>query len=87
MPSKERDTIQNALNETFSAAVRLRFETEPNAISGIELTVGGQRLSWGIAEYLTQLEQKLGSLLETQALTPTPTPPVSLVKTPAASVA
>jgi len=73
MPSNERDTIQNALNETFSAAIRVRFETEPNAVSGIELTVGGQRLAWSIAEYLTQFEQKLGSLLDTPAPALAPT--------------
>ena len=68
MPAKERETIQNALNETFSAAIRIRFETAPNTISGIELTVSGQKLAWSIAEYLKELERKLGSLLDTQAL-------------------
>jgi len=68
MPAKERDTIQNALNETFSAEVRIRFETAPNTISGVELTVSGQKLAWSIAEYLTQLDQKLGSILDAQVI-------------------
>jgi F-type H+-transporting ATPase subunit b len=67
MPPRERDAIQNALNETFCAEIHVRFETAPAIISGIELTVSGQKLAWSIAEYLTQLEQKLGSLLDTQA--------------------
>jgi F-type H+-transporting ATPase subunit b len=74
MPPGEREAIQNALNETFSAEIRVRFETAPTIISGIELTVSGQKLAWSIAEYLTQLEQKLGSLLDTQALSRPQTP-------------
>jgi F-type H+-transporting ATPase subunit b len=62
MPAKDRTTIQNALNETFSAEIRIRFETAPGAICGIELTANGQKLAWSIAEYLAALEQKVGSL-------------------------
>jgi F-type H+-transporting ATPase subunit b len=62
MPAKGRATIQNALNETFSGEIRIRFETAPGAICGIELTANGQKLAWSIAEYLAALEQKVGSL-------------------------
>ena len=62
MPAKDRATIQNALNETFSAEVPVRFETSPGTICGIELTANGQKLGWSIAEYLAALEQKVGSL-------------------------
>jgi F-type H+-transporting ATPase subunit b len=62
MPAKDRVTIQNALNETFSADIRIRFETAPGPICGIELTANGQKLAWSIAEYLAALEQKVGSL-------------------------
>lgn len=75
MPPTERAAIQNALNETFSAEIRVRFETAPDAIDGIELTAGGQKLAWSIAEYLATLEQKLGSLLNaTAAPVPRPVP-------------
>ena|ERR1700734_2313627 len=62
MPAKDRAAIQNALNESFSAEIRIRFETAPGAICGIELTANGQKLAWSIAEYLAALEQKVGSL-------------------------
>jgi F-type H+-transporting ATPase subunit b len=62
MPAKDRASIQNALNETFSAEIRIRFETVPGTICGIELTANGQKLAWSIAEYLAALEQKVGSL-------------------------
>ena len=64
MPAEQRATIQNALNETFSAEIRVRFETAPDAICGIELTANGQKIGWSIAEYLTSLDQKVGALLD-----------------------
>jgi len=66
MPAGQRATIQNALNETFSADIRVRFEAVPDRICGIELTANGQKIGWSIAEYLTSLDQKVGALLDAQ---------------------
>jgi len=63
MPADQRATIQNALNETFSAEIRVRFEAAPDRICGIELTADGQKIGWSIAEYLTSLDRKVGALL------------------------
>ena len=63
LPAEQRAAIQKALNETFSAAVRLRFEAAPDLISGIELTTGGLRIGWNIAGYLTALEKTVGVLV------------------------
>jgi F-type H+-transporting ATPase subunit b len=63
MAVSERSAIQNALNETFSADIPIRFETAPGAVCGIELTVKGQRLAWDIAEYLAGMQQNLESRL------------------------
>jgi len=68
MPAAERATIQNALNETFSAEIRVRFEAAPDQICGIELAAGGQKVSWSIAEYLSSLDHKVTALLETEPL-------------------
>ena len=68
MPAAQRATLQNALNETFSAEVRIRFETSPSTICGIELAVGEQKLAWSIAEYLASLENKVRSLMDAQAM-------------------
>jgi F-type H+-transporting ATPase subunit b len=65
MPAEQRATIQNALNEAFSAEVRLRFELAPDEVCGIELTANGQKIGWNIAEYLTSLDLSVGALLET----------------------
>lgn len=67
LPAEQRAVIGNALNETFSAEVRVRFETAPDLVSGIELTANGRKLSWSIADYLASLEKGVSELLEAQA--------------------
>lgn len=67
MPTEQKAAIQNALNETFSAQIQLRFETAPGAVCGIELMASGQKVAWSIAEYLDSLDQKVGALLGAQS--------------------
>jgi F-type H+-transporting ATPase subunit b len=64
LPVEQQAVIQNALNETFSADIRIRFETAPDVISGIELTANGQKVAWSIADYLTSLEKGVDDLLK-----------------------
>jgi F-type H+-transporting ATPase subunit b len=64
LPAEQRTTIQNALNETFSANIRVRFETKSDLVCGIELTTNGQKLAWSIADYLALLEKGVGELLQ-----------------------
>jgi F-type H+-transporting ATPase subunit b len=64
LPAEQRFAIQNALNETFSAEVRVQFETAPNLIGGIELTANGQKVAWTIADYLDSLEKGVDELLK-----------------------
>jgi F-type H+-transporting ATPase subunit b len=64
LPSEQRAAIQKTLNETFSAEVRVRFETEPDLVSGIELSTNGQKVAWSIADYLASMEQGVGELLK-----------------------
>jgi len=67
LPADQRAAIQNALNETFSAEVRVRFETAPELIGGIELTTNGQKVAWSIADYLASMEKSVGELLKEKA--------------------
>jgi len=67
VPAEQRAAIQNSLNETFSAEVRVRFETAPDLISGIELTTNGEKVAWSIADYLTSMEKGVGELTAKQA--------------------
>jgi F-type H+-transporting ATPase subunit b len=64
LPATQRAILQKAVNEAFSTEVRLSFETAPDLVSGIELTTGGQKLAWSIADYLVSLEMAVGDLLK-----------------------
>jgi F-type H+-transporting ATPase subunit b len=64
LPGDQRAVIQNALNETFSADIHLRFETAPDLVSGIELTTNGQKVGWSITDYLASLEKGVDELLK-----------------------
>jgi F-type H+-transporting ATPase subunit b len=64
LPEEQRTAIQNALNETFSAEIHVRFETAPDLVSGIELTTNGQKVAWSIADYLASLEKGVDELLK-----------------------
>jgi F-type H+-transporting ATPase subunit b len=64
LPAAQRTAIQNALNETFSAEIRVRFETVPDLISGIELSTNGQKVAWSIADYLLSLQKGVDELLK-----------------------
>jgi len=64
LPAAQRAALQEALNETFSRDVPLRFETAPALISGIELITNGQKVAWSIADYLTSLEKGVEGLLK-----------------------
>jgi len=64
LPEAQRAAIQTAFDETFSAGIHIRFETAPDLVSGIELTAGGQKIAWSIADYLTSLDRGVGELLK-----------------------
>jgi F-type H+-transporting ATPase subunit b len=64
LPAEQRAAIQKALNETFSAEIHVRFETEPDLISGIELATDGQKVAWSIADYLASLAKGVDELLQ-----------------------
>ncbi|MEO8182319.1 MAG: F0F1 ATP synthase subunit B [Deltaproteobacteria bacterium] len=66
LPVEQRATIQQALNVTFSADIRVRFEPAPDLVSGIELSTNGQKVSWSIADYLLGLEKGVAELLDQQ---------------------
>jgi F-type H+-transporting ATPase subunit b len=77
LSTQQRALVQNAVNETFSADVRMRFETLPELVSGIELTANGQKIAWSIADYLASLERNVAQLLQqndTPQATRAPTP-------------
>jgi len=67
LPEAQRAALRQALNDTCSADIQVRFETAPNLVGGIELATDGQKLAWSIADYLASLEQGVDELLKAQA--------------------
>ncbi len=61
LPPEQQSKIQAALNETVATDVQIQFETEPDLISGIELSVNGKKMSWSVSEYLKTLEKQTTS--------------------------
>ncbi|MBN1879669.1 F0F1 ATP synthase subunit B [bacterium] len=76
LPVEQRVAIQNALNETFSADIPLRFETAPDRVSGIDLTANGQKVAWNISDYLVSLERSVNELLKDKKIPETKATPV-----------
>jgi F-type H+-transporting ATPase subunit b len=64
LSSEQRAAIQKALNEMFSADIRITFETAPDIIAGIELIANGHKVAWSIADYLFSLEKGVDELLK-----------------------
>lgn len=67
LPASQREAIQKALNETFSADIRIHFRTAPELVAGVELLSNGQKLTWSIAGYLSSLEQSINTLVRDQS--------------------
>jgi len=64
LTAEQRVAIQQALNETFSSVIRVRFEAVPGLVGGIELITNGHKVAWSIAEYLVSLETGVIELLK-----------------------
>jgi F-type H+-transporting ATPase subunit b len=81
LPAEQRAAIQNALNETFSAEIHVRFETAPDLVGGIELAANGQKVAWNISDYLASLQSSVGELLKEKTKTEPKTKPRPEAKT------
>ena len=64
LPDAQRSALQQALHELFASDRPLRFDTSDKLVSGIELSVDGQRVAWNIDAYLSALEDDVDRLLD-----------------------
>lgn len=67
LPAEQQAELQRALNEAFSADIALRFEAAPDLISGIEVSVRGQKVAWSVTDYLKSMETGVAALLQQPA--------------------
>jgi F-type H+-transporting ATPase subunit b len=69
LTAQQRTAIEQAISEIRGAAVHVSFESVPSLISGVELSAGGRKLAWSIADYLAALEKRVGEILASPQLT------------------
>ncbi|MDB5295294.1 MAG: H+-transporting two-sector ATPase, subunit [Phycisphaerales bacterium] len=74
LPPDRRAAVQQAVDETFAADVRLRFETAPDVVAGIELSANGQKLAWTFADHLSSLAAGVDELVDGPGPTAPPQP-------------
>jgi len=84
-PPARRAKVESAIHECLGANVTIRFEISPEFVCGIELTVGGVKLAWSIADYLASLDQEVTALAATAPAVAAGAPPTPVpVQAPAA---
>jgi len=86
LPPPQRAAIEQTVSEICGAASRPSYETVPGLISGLELRAGGRKLAWSIADYLAELEKKVGDILGSPSM-PAPAPAPAPIPTLAAAQA
>jgi F-type H+-transporting ATPase subunit b len=86
LPHAQQAAIQDALNLTFAAPIKVRFETVPDLVSGIEIIAGGQKLGWTIGSYLGSLKSGVDDVLNQKATAGQPAKPPPAMVAPAAPI-
>lgn len=66
LPPAQRALIETVVRDMFDSKAPARFEVVPDLVSGIELTLQGQKIAWSIADYLASLEKGVNELLKVQ---------------------
>lgn len=54
---KLKSTIEASIKEKFKTVPEVEFESSPDLISGIEISVNGQKMAWSAADYLSSIEE------------------------------
>ncbi len=62
-PSK-RGRLTRTLHKNIGPDIEVVYSVSPDLLCGVELTVSGSRVSWTLADYLQELEQRVQDKLE-----------------------
>jgi F-type H+-transporting ATPase subunit b len=60
-----RTKLEAAIHERLGAQVGVRFETAPELVCGLELSVEGVKLAWSVGDFLSTLAQDTAALAAT----------------------
>lgn len=69
---EQRARMAAACKQWPCAGATLRFETSPGLISGLELIVDGQKISWNVSAYLAAVQEKAEGFLTATGVAPVP---------------
>jgi F-type H+-transporting ATPase subunit b len=61
---RQQEAISEAVRGTFASSALIRFESAPDQVAGIELSVQGRKIAWSISDYLSTLENLVAVLDE-----------------------
>lgn len=67
---EQKTALQQAVREVFAVDAAIKFQTNADQISGIELSTNGHKLSWHIADYLASLEHSVDRVMEAKTISP-----------------
>jgi F-type H+-transporting ATPase subunit b len=68
LPEGLRQHLADGVRHALGQSVALHYQDHAEMPLGIELTVGGLKLSWGVDSYFEQLEQDVAALYDGQAM-------------------
>jgi F-type H+-transporting ATPase subunit b len=60
----QRAAIKTAVTESLGADLALHFESSPELVCGLELSVSGVKLAWSVSDYLGSVSQRVLALVE-----------------------
>ncbi|MGG7645916.1 F0F1 ATP synthase subunit delta [Rhodovulum sp. YNF3179] len=67
LPAAARSRITRAVHETVEADLDVVYETDPDLLLGVRLTIGEQVAEWSARGYLDRLEKEIADILENRA--------------------
>jgi len=67
IPVQTQGRIEQALKKQISNGFTIRYDTEPEIVSGVELRVNGHKIAWSLNEYLETLVENLSETLQKEA--------------------
>lgn len=63
LPVAQQQDLEQAIRKAFDFTGQCQFETSPDLVSGISLSVNGYEVAWSIADYLYALEESVAEVL------------------------
>ncbi len=69
LPEKLQIKIKDAVEVLVSDSIQIRFDTSHQQIAGIELITDNYKMAWSVADYLSNLEERVYEVIKDSSLT------------------